>query len=233
MEPKENGSEKIIRKNLPVGFIWLAFYIPGKIAYRLISGLAISLDRAWTEFYRIIVFELNPYKTTDLMSEWEKALGLPDRCIGPMTDLEERRKMVILKLLRKRYTTAPTWVDLARDIFGLEITITPGWYVQKPCLFPMEFPLRFDRYPKLGRFRIYIDVHNIEFGGFPYDGTSIPSHQFPIPFGKTDEGFKRFKCFVERIRPVNVVIIWNNNPLNTTQDHSSEAYVPLEIPAEI
>lgn len=233
LEPKNDGSEKIVRRLLPPGFAWLAFRTPGKVFYKLISGFAKSLDTAWQEFYRVVSDELNPYRTKDLMPEWEKALGLPDRCIGPMTDLEDRRGMVLLRLARKRYTTAPTWVDLARDVFGLEITLTPGWHVQKPALYPFEYPKRYDLYPKLGRFRVYIDVLNVEFRGYPYDGT-LESNQYPIPYGTSDEGFKRFKCFVERIRPSNVVVIWNDNPLNAINRCEQDgSCIPAEIPFEV
>ena len=233
LEPKEKGSEKIIRRCLPLGFAWLAFRTPGKVFYKLISGLGISLDTAWREFYRIITDEINPYRTVDLMSEWEKAVSLPDPCIGPMTNLEERRKMVILKLLRKRYTTAPTWVDLARDFFGLEVELTPGWYVQKPCLYPFEYPRRYDLYPKLGRFRIYIDVLNVDFNGYPYDG-AVENNKYPIPYGTSDESFKRFKCFIERIRPSNVVVVWNDNPLKYNHLYDTHgAEIPAEVPFEV
>lgn len=233
LEPKENGSEKIVRRNLPTGFAWLAFHTPAKNFYKIVSGLCKSLDTAWAEFYRVVSDELNPYRTKNLMPEWEKALGLPDKCIGPMTDLEDRRDMVLLRLMRKRYTTAPTWVELARDVFGLEIKLTPGWYVQKPCLYPFEYPRRYDLYPKLGRFRIYIDVLNVDFNGYPYDGTK-EGNKYPIPYGSGDEGFKRFKCFIERIRPSNVAVIWNDNPLDLNETYSqSGAYIPADIPFEV
>lgn len=233
LEPEDGGSEQIIRRSLPMGFAWLAFRTPSKVLYKLVSGLGKSLDAAWREFYRIITDEINPYRTLDLMPEWENALGLPDPCIGPMTNLEDRRKMVLLKLERKRYTTKLTWVDLARDFFGLEIELTPGWHVQKPCLYPFEYPKRYDVYPKLGRFRIYIDVLNVDFNGYPYDGT-LAGNQYPIPYGKTDEGFKRFKCFVERIRPSNVVVIWNDNPLKLTHINShSGVEIPAQVPFEV
>lgn len=233
LAPKDDGSEKIIRRHIPPGIAWLAWVTPGKTAYKLLKALAGVFDDAWSRFYQVVTDELSPYTTDELLPEWEKALGLPDKCIGPQSDKDARRDMILLRLSRKRYTTLEHWVTLAEEVFGLEVTITPGWYVQKPCLFPAEFPMRFDIYPKLGRFRIYIDIHNVEFGGFPYDGTSIPDHKFPIPFGNPNEGFKRFQCFIERIRPSNVVIIWNNNPLNDPIYTDGGSTVPLEIPSEI
>ena len=161
LKPADRGSERMFRRFLPTGFAWLAFKTPAKIAYKLMSALAKPFDDAWTLFFTVVSKELDPYKTEQLITEWEKALNLPDKCLGPGATLERRRELIVWRLARKRYTTAQDWIDLAWDLFGLEIRVTPGWRYQKPALYPAEYPIRYDLFPKLGRFRVYIDVLNM------------------------------------------------------------------------
>jgi len=63
-----------------------------------------------------LVSELNPYSTTELLPEWERAVGLPDSCFLSGRSIEERRADVVRKLGRPRYTLIETWRGLARQM---------------------------------------------------------------------------------------------------------------------
>lgn len=218
-EPSDGHGLANLQSHLPRGMWWDAYRIAGKRAYRLFAAFGRLFDGMSAAICHLVK-ELNPFTTEQMISEWERALGLPDACLPKATTLEERRAWVIWRLAKRRWTTAAEWKEMAA-LFGFDIAITPGWYVQRPALFgdstggfaSFEFPLSFDIFPKLGRFRVYIDVYGVDFAGFEYGapGTNA-SVGFPIPFGDTDERLDQLKCMLDRIRPANVVIIWNEFP---------------------
>lgn len=206
-----NRSQEVITRHLPLGAAWRAFRTIGKRGYRVLTALAGPFEDAWVALAGL-VDEMSPYTTSAFLNEWETAVGLPDACLWQATTPDERRAQIVYRLTKRRWTTAQDWHDLA-SLFGLEIGITPGWYVQRPQLFEYRFPMGFDLFPRLGRFRVYIDVLNHDFAGFEYGapGTNA-AVGFPIPFGSTDDAMTRFMCLIDRIRPANVVVIWNEFP---------------------
>lgn len=208
-----------IVRHLPLGPAWRMFRAASARGARLLAALAASYDDMSAALSRL-VRESDPRTTEDMITEWETAVGLPDPCLPTAATLAERRAWVMWRLTKKRWNTAEDWFDLAA-LFGLEIAITPGWYVQRKFLFGNEsrgfsyfqFPLGFDIYPKLGRFRVYIDVTNVEYAGFEYGaaGVNLPVG-FPIPFGETSQRITAFMCLINRVAPANVLIIWNEFP---------------------
>lgn len=223
----EGRSQDVLLRHIPLGRAWLGFRTAGKRAFRMLAAIAGVFEEAWGALCTLAT-ELNPYQTTDLIADWETALSLPDACLPSATTLDQRRTNILFRLAKKRWTTAQDWIDLAA-LFGLTIQVTPGWHVQRRALFgsgtpaaPLppsfgaewEFPLNFDIFPRLGRFRVYIDVVGLNYAGFEYGGGLVTSEVgFPIPFGETNSSLLTLQCIFDRIRPANVVIIWNNNPL--------------------
>lgn len=203
-------SRRTIEAHLPLGHAWHAFRITTKVAGKLLTSIARSFEDAWTTLNGLSR-ELDYRTTEQMVGEWETALSLPDPCLPTANTLAERREWIAFRLTKKRWNTAQDWHDLAA-LFGLTIRITPGWLVQKPALFKAEFPVPIHVFPKLGRFRVYIDVLGQDYGGFPYDGTDIPEHQFPIPFGEPPGDYEGFRCIIERVAPANVLILWNEFP---------------------
>lgn len=210
LEPKDKSADAL-RRHLPTGPAWDAWSRPGKTAYKLLAALAKGFEDAWTTLYGLAT-ELDPRTTTQYLTEWETAVGLPDPCLPATTSLADRRAQVMFRLDKRRWTTVQDWKDLA-TLFGYEVVITPGWEVQKPALFVYDFPMRFDIFPRLGRFRVYIDIIGVTFRGFEYGaGTSGADVGFPIPF-ETDTKVNAFQCLIDRIKPAHVVVVWNDNPL--------------------
>lgn len=205
--------------HLPLGWAWDAFRVTGKRAYRLLFGISRGYDDATVALARMAA-ELDPRTTEQMIAEWEAAVSLPDPCLPTATLLAERREWVMWRLSKKRWNTADDWVALAA-LFGLEIAITPGWYVQRQALFGdatgpfayFQFPLSFDIFPKLGRFRVYIDVLSVEYAGFEYGAPGVnQAVGFPIPFGESSQRITAFMCLIERVAPANVLVIWNEFP---------------------
>lgn len=207
-EPKGTALTTL-QKHLPTGLVWDAYRIAGKNAYKLWAAFAQAYDDMSEALCRLAL-ELSPYTTEQMIGEWERAVGLPDACLPVATTIEERRGLVLFRLAKRRWTTAAEWIELAA-LFGLQIEITPGWYVQEPALYAFDYPKRYDVFPKLGRFRVYIDILNVDFGGYAYGVSASPG--YPVPYGLPSTSASAFQCLIDRIRPANVVVIWNDNPL--------------------
>lgn len=187
---------------LPRGVAWYAFRTPGKNAYKLFAAFAQGFEDV-VEWMCKLPIELNPYSTEELITEWETAVGLPDACLPSADTLEARRRNVIFRLDKRRWSTAQDWHDLAA-LFGLTVTITPGWHVQRPALYQFCYPKTYINLPRLGRFHVYIDVADgCGDGGYIYD--------YPHTYGFTQR-CDDFICLIERVKPANVVVVWNNTP---------------------
>lgn len=203
-------SFEVITKHFPLGIAWMAWRNTTKNAGKFLKAVASLYEDAWSHLSRMS--DEIDYRTGEqLLPEWEAALGLPDKCLPSTGTLADRRKWIAFRLNKKRWNTLADWQELA-TLFGVNVRITPGYLVQKPSLYKAVFPVPVRILPKLGRFRIYIDLLDAEFGGFPYDGQSIAEHKFPIPFGKPAGDFQQFRCFIERVKPANVLIVWNEFP---------------------
>ncbi len=206
LEPRGDSRITLLR-HTPLGVAWDAFRYPGKVAYKLWQAFASMFDDMSAALCRAHT-EIDPRTTTELIGEWETALSLPHPCLPITGTIAERRDQILFRLDKKRWTTAQDWKDLAA-FYGLEISVTPGWLYQKPALYPHSYRKRYDLFPKLGRFRVYVDVRNADFGGYPYDGTSKPDHKYPIPYGTSDARLTAFMCMIDRVRPANSIVLWN------------------------
>lgn len=192
----------------PSGWAWSGFRVPGKTAYKFWQGIAKSLTAAWVALCDMAA-EVDYRTGTQFLGEWEDALGLPDRCLPTQSGSDsDRRKWIKFRLDKRRWTTAQDWVDLAA-LYGLDIVVTPGWNVQEPALYAMNYPLRYDLFPKLGRFRVYINISGFNAGGYNY-GDPSRGDGYPVPYGVSTEAFSEFQCIIERIKPANVIVIWNH-----------------------
>lgn len=200
----------VVRAHFPFGHAWIALMTAGKVMYLLVKAMAQAFEDGWAFLGRTST-ELDYRTGEQFLIEWETALALPDPCLPSDGTAADRRKWIAFRLNKRRWTTLADWYELAA-LFGLSVRIVPGYLVQEPSLFRQVFPIPIRRLPKLGRFRVYIDVLGQEFGGFPYDGTSLEDHKFPIPFGAPDGEFNGFRCLIERVKPANVLIVWNEFP---------------------
>lgn len=208
LEPADR-SQEVIDRHLPLGMAWEMFRRVGSTAWRLLWALAQPFEDAWEALCRVQT-EIDPRTTTELITEWETAVGLPDSCLPEAMTIEERRAWVMWRLDKRRWASAEDWKELAL-LFGIRIAVVPGWIVQKPSLYAHSYPKKYDLFPKLGRFRVYIDVVDATFGGYDY-GAADRGDGYPVPYGMIDESTNRIMCILDRVRPANVIIIWNTFP---------------------
>lgn len=94
------------------------------------------------EFFRaqgyLVTFE-NDYYPDDtelLLSNWERAFGIPDLCFSGTGTLEERQRDLIVKIASLGVQTNQDFIDLA-DLFGITVAITA--FEDPPLTFEVEF----------------------------------------------------------------------------------------------
>jgi hypothetical protein len=193
-----------LQRHFPTGPAWDAWRIEGKNGWLLLRAISNAFEDAWTAMCRL-AGELDPRTTTDLLPEWEAAVGLPDPCLPNATTLDERRQWVLWRLAKKRWSKASDWHALA-SLFGLQIRMTPGWRVQRPSLYRVSYPSLYTM-PKLGRFRIYIEFVDCcdVGGGYPYS--------YAFGYSGFSQRCKDFMCLIERVCPACVVIVWGAPPI--------------------
>lgn len=109
-----------LRKLLPSGRIWPT--AEDSLLMRLLHGLAEELARVHQRTLDLIG-ELDPRTTSEMIDDWERALGLPDPCAEPPATLEARRAEVVRKLTKTGNQSPQFFIDVAA-LFGFTVTIT-------------------------------------------------------------------------------------------------------------
>ena len=180
---------------MPLGRAFGAKSISGTVTRALLEGFAGELIRneALIAEFRD---EILPDETILFISEWERAVGIPDACFtGKGTD-DERRSDILAKLAALGVQTAEDMRLLALRIYGLEITITTP-EIPSTSVFPLVFPHTFEGSDKESRFTLLINYDNLpEVERFPLT--------FPILFGTRDQA--TLECVIARQKPANVKI---------------------------
>lgn len=70
-----------------------------------------------------LIDEADPRTTTELINEWEADWGLPAKCTGQLSTLEERRAALTNRVVGMEDQSRQTWIEYAARI-GYVITIT-------------------------------------------------------------------------------------------------------------
>lgn len=194
----------MLRAHLPIGPAWLAWRTPGKFAYRLMAAIGTAFD-AMTAFFCRIEQETDPYRTVELLSEWQAAASLPDACFPAEADYERQIKYLVFRLTKKRWVTIQDMHDLAA-FFGLEITVTPGRVIEIEKGYPYCYPLQYtsEIVRAGGRFRLYVDLDSCREAGYAYE--------YPIRYQAPSIDCEAFLCLLRRITPANVLLIINRTP---------------------
>jgi len=114
------GYQSIIDKFWPQGLAWPRD--PNTLQGKLRGSLASEMERV-DQRIQDLLNELDPRTTAELLSDWERMLGLPDNCGGTVpTSLEQRRQAVITKLRAIGGQSKQYFIELAA-LYGFDIEI--------------------------------------------------------------------------------------------------------------
>lgn len=193
--PKIDQAANQLASHIPDGRAWAAKNLDGTNMRALISGCAAAFMEIQKQI-ETMAREFDISLTDQLLPDWEKSCGLPEECIGVLGDIEERRSAVILRLRKIPFVTKEEYEQLAFDLTGLDVTVTPGADIE---LFPLEFPCVFSSGNSF--FKLYV-YFNDTFGGFPYS--------FPFPFLIGPSNI--VECVFKQIVPANVLLVFRSSP---------------------
>lgn len=179
---------------LPNGKIFAAKNIEGTNLRKLYTAFSQEFYRLQDKIYEISN-EDDLENTTNLIDEWESALGIPDSCFSNVgTSIQQRRKQIVAKFAKMNITTEQDWIDLAK-FFGYDIEI----------IHPIAnsgFDYTFDFYffdNKTARFTMIIKFLNIP----------QPEDVFDCTFDFTfSDNNNVVICLFEHLKPANVQLIY-------------------------
>lgn len=185
----------------------LAFLFPGKAIEfvndtsdptgALLNALAREIVRALnsmndlSEDYDILV-------TTQLLSNWESALGIPDSCFPASGSDTERRLHVLLKFAKMNVQTAEQMRQLAVALGFVDTTVVP---LSNNSLPPYEVPFIPSSAPD-NRYIIQVTASGAVTNFPPYD----------VPFIPSSVNESLLACIFDIIKPANCKVIFSNAP---------------------
>jgi uncharacterized protein YmfQ (DUF2313 family) len=175
---------------LPNGRLFAAKNIDGTNLRKLYASFAPEFTRLQNKIYELSN-EDDLSSTTNLISEWESSLGIPDTCLTNVVSLAQRRKQIVAKFALMNITTEKDWVDLAW-FFGFRIKIEYGTTYN---VFTMKFPIYLAGSTKAARFTMIVTFVDI------YKPRNIFTMQFPIHF---EENTIFLMCLFKKLKPANV-----------------------------
>jgi uncharacterized protein YmfQ (DUF2313 family) len=175
---------------LPNGRLFAAKNIDGTNLRKLYASFSPEFTRLQNKIYELSN-EDDLANTTNLISEWESALGIPDTCLKNNVSLAQRRKQIVAKFALMNITTEEDWINLAL-FFGFRIKIEYGTTFG---LFTMQFPLYFSGSSRAARFTMIITFIDL------YKPRNIFTMQFPIHF---EENTVFLMCLFKKLKPANV-----------------------------
>lgn len=88
-----------------------------QLLHAFADGLARSDGRADS-----LLDEADPLTTLEMLPDWERAVGLPDRCVGTAGSVRERQLAITRRIAGAGGQSIPFLVDLAAQL-GLEVEI--------------------------------------------------------------------------------------------------------------
>jgi uncharacterized protein YmfQ (DUF2313 family) len=187
---------------LPGGELFDAKNEVNSVLRRLFAGLAGPVKQA-EDLMNELTYDYDIYCTTNLITEWERALGIPDECFTGQGSIEDRRRDVLAKLASLGVSTAKQFIDLAA-MYGFKALIPSGG---KYGIFEMTFPIAFYLYPQDARFTLYVflDSANVP-EVFPFETT-----KFPVPFFSSVSNI--VECLFRKLAPANVQVKFVYTPL--------------------
>ena len=96
---------------------------PGTTLHDLLDGMSVELARVDERGFTLPL-EANPATTTELLVDWERVAGLPDRCSGVLEEtIQGRRNSLLAKLASTGGQSIAYFISIAAAL-GYEVTIT-------------------------------------------------------------------------------------------------------------
>lgn len=96
---------------------------PGTTIEKLLHGMADEMARLDARGEQLLV-EVNPMTTTDLLAEWERVAGLPDKCAGTIEETMQGRRAALASKLSGTGGQSKSYFIAVAAALGYTVTIT-------------------------------------------------------------------------------------------------------------
>jgi len=176
---------------LPEGKVFDARNEPTATLRKFLEGLSGELKRVYDGMNDLSEdYDIN--FTTELISNWESAVGIPDDCFPGTGDLEERRTHVLIKFAKMNVQTSEEFVSVIEEL-GFTVILQPGADVG---IFPMIFPTEFFKDPQQARFTLVVNLDS---------NNAVFPLPFPVEFASNVNNI--VICLLNVIKPANVDLL--------------------------
>jgi uncharacterized protein YmfQ (DUF2313 family) len=95
----------------------------GTTLHKLLDGMSIELARVDGRG-ELLPLEANPASTNELLSDWERVVGLPDNCSGALEGTLQGRRNALLAKLASTGGQSPAYFISIAAALGYEVTIS-------------------------------------------------------------------------------------------------------------
>jgi len=192
-QPVIEGTVTQLADHMPTGDAWAAKLVEDSDLHSQMHGTSKPFNMTQGRI-EDLSRESDINQTVELISDWESSVGLPDVCLGPLSDIDERRALIIERLSKTPIVTIgqqQTFID--RLFPDLDITLIPG-----ADFFGFEYSLEMFFLGNVNEKFIIVAVLPPQDPFFEFD------LEFPFT-GGVDQ--TELQCVLERISPANVLPI--------------------------
>jgi uncharacterized protein YmfQ (DUF2313 family) len=198
---------------LPQGPAW-----PKRIGTALMSvvtGLAQIWGYVDSRAADLLEIESDPRYTIELLPEWERAWGLPDPCFPATSTIEERRRMLLLKMTMLGQQSID-WFMWVAQWLGMTVTISEyAPFMAGISQAGDTRPPPLDSNPLIGNYRWYIGPPQMRFywtvhvGGMPLAWFRSASGQAGIDPHLRIGIAESLECLFRRWKPAHTEVIFD------------------------
>lgn len=113
--------------SLPTGRAWGKRNDPASNVRKLINSLSVAFNIVQQQV-ELLDDEFRIEQTLELLSDWEKSVGIPDECLGTSETIAQRRQAVIDRLGKMPIVTLEQMQAYVDALFpGLGVVLVPGY----------------------------------------------------------------------------------------------------------
>ena len=219
--PTLEQAVRLLAQHIYRGRIWDAKNTKGTNHHGLLHGCAKPLNLS-QGFIELLANEFDINQTTLLLEEWEKSVGIPDRCVdNTAKTIEERREAVIQRLRKEPIVTIQELQDYVNNLFpyaniilytgveyfSFELTFETPFLggVNEKFVIVAEIP-RVDESAKSFEYDFELefeDCEDVTPQSFEYD----LEMEFQGDLSACEDEHADIRCAIERVIPANVVLL--------------------------
>lgn len=178
---------------LPTGRAWGKRNDPASNVRKLINSLSVAFNIVQQQV-ELIDDEFRIEQTLELLTDWEKSVGIPGECLGTSETIAQRRQAVIDRLGKTPIVTLDQMQAYVDALFpGIGVELVPGYEYYS---FEYDFEVSF--------------LGDVSEKWILVAKVPLSNNQFEYDFEMTFEGgvdTEQLECLLNKINPAPVYVI--------------------------